>query len=198
MIRSLHFDQQELLRELLSLHVPSGFDCDMTYGNGGFYPDGFDPPHCFDIEPLQRHVVKASSSALPVEDGAFNSVVFDPPFLTYVRGGRGHKDGKVAMAARFGGYYSYDELEKHYTETAAEAARVLRKGGVFVVKCQDIIHNHRMHCTHANMIRWCEAVGFRLKDLFVLGAKARMPGPQKGEQRHARVFHSYFLVFQKR
>lgn len=24
-----------------------------------------------------------------------------------------------------------------------------------------------------------------------------MPGPQKGQQRHARIWHSYFLVFQK-
>jgi hypothetical protein len=30
-----------------------------------------------------------------------------------------------------------------------------------------------------------------------LPAKFRMPGPQKGTQRHARIFHSYFLVFER-
>lgn len=66
-----------------------------------------------------------------------------------------------------------------------------------VFKCQDIIHNHRMHCTHYNVIKWAECEGFRLVDLFILTAKSRMPGPQKGKQRHARVWHSYFLVFEK-
>jgi hypothetical protein len=123
--------------------------------------------------------------------------MFDPPFLTYVKNGREHKDGKVQMTARFGGYWSYKELSDHYTQTIVEAARVLKCGGVFVVKCQDIIHNHKMHCTHANVIAWASEAGFRLRDLFVLAAKHRMPGPQKGKQKHARVFHSYFLVFER-
>lgn len=100
------------------------------------------------------------------------------------------------MAARFGGYYSYDQLESHYKATMRECSRILKHKGVLVFKCQDIIHNHRMHCTHASAIEWAREYGFRLKDLFVLGAKSRMPSPQKGQQRHARVFHSYFLVLQ--
>jgi hypothetical protein len=54
-----------------------------------------------------------------------------------------------------------------------------------------------MHATHVNVCNWAEHEGFRLLDLFILPAKSRMPGPQKGTQRHARVFHSYFLVFVK-
>jgi hypothetical protein len=54
-----------------------------------------------------------------------------------------------------------------------------------------------MHCTHARVITMAEIEGFRLLDLFVLLAKSRMPGPQKGQQRHARIWHSYFLVFEK-
>jgi hypothetical protein len=74
---------------------------------------------------------------------------------------------------------------------------VLKKGGKLVFKCQDIIHNHAMHCTHNRVINMAEIEGFRLLDLFILPARSRMPGPQKGTQRHARVWHSYFLVFRK-
>lgn len=197
MIRSVYDDQHEILQAIQTLHCPGGFQCDVTFGNGGFWKTLPRPTLCFDVTPLQAGVQQASSDHLPLDPESLDNLVFDPPFLTYVTGGRGHKDGVVAMTARFGGYYRYSELEDHYVGTISEAFRVLRKNGVLVVKCQDIIHNHRMHCTHANTIQWAANEGFRLLDLFILVAKSRMPGPQKGTQRHARVWHSYFLVFRK-
>lgn len=197
MIRSVYYKQDEILDAIESLHAPGGFDADVTYGNGMFYKNRREPAHKFDIQPLFPDVVEASSVTLPLADRSIQSIMFDPPFLTYVRAGRDHKDGKVQMTARFGGYWSYDELTAHYQGTITEAARILSKGGVLVVKCQDIIHNHRMHCTHANVIQWAAERGFRLRDLFVLAAKHRMPGPQKGKQKHARIYHSYFLVLER-
>lgn len=196
-IKSASTDQDEILQGIISLHCPDGFDCDMTYGNGVFYKNIPQPRLKFDIDPQVEGVEKACSRMLPLEYQSINSAVFDPPFLTYVRAGR-DGNGSMAMAKRFSGYWRYDELEDHYQETISEASRVLKKGGVFVVKCQDIIHNHKMHCTHANVILWAEMEGFRLLDLFVLNAKHRMPSPNRaGKQKHARIFHSYFLVFKK-
>lgn len=196
-VRSIYFTQKEILDAIERLHCPGGFEADVTYGNGMFYKDRAPPRLKFDIQPLFDDVVGACSSSLPIDAASIGSLMFDPPFLTYVKAGREHKDGKVQMTARFGGYWSYDDLASHYRGTIIEAGRVLRTGGVFVVKCQDIIHNHRMHCTHAMVIDMAIEAGFRLKDLFVLAAKHRMPGPQKGRQRHARIFHSYFLVFER-
>lgn len=196
-VKSIYYDQKEILGAIQSLHCPEGFDVDVTYGNGVFYSEGKRPSHCFDIQPLHEGVVQACSTRLPLADRSVRSVVFDPPFLTYVRNGRDHKDGAVRMTARFGGYWTYGELTDHYRGTLKEAARILQPGGVMVVKCQDIIHNHKMHCTHANVIAWAQEFGFRLRDLFVLAAKHRMPGPQKGTQRHARIYHSYFLVLER-
>lgn len=197
-IRSVNDNQHALLSDLLRLHVPEGLECDVTFGNGSFYKHGIQQPRLrFDIDPQVPDVVRANSCALPLPDASIGSLMFDPPFLTYVKRGRSHKAGGVAMSARFGGYYSYDELEAHYHGTITEAARVLRDRGRMVFKCQDIIHNHRMHCTHARVIASAERSGFRLLDLFVLAAKHRMPSPQKGTQRHARVFHSYFLAFER-
>jgi hypothetical protein len=195
-IRSVYDNQDDILRGIQQLHCPEGFECDMTYGNGAFWKNLPRPKYCFDITPLHDGVIQADSRMLPLEPNTLSNCVFDPPFLTYVKNGRDH-NSKVAMTTRFGGYYRYEELEEHYRATLSEAWRVLKPGGVMVFKCQDVIHNHRMHCTHVNVVNWAEYEGFRLLDLFILTARHRMPGPQKGQQRHARVFHSYFLVLEK-
>lgn len=196
-VRSVSEDQDEILDSIELLHCPDGFECDMTFGSGGFYKNRPRPKFCFDIDPQADFVTRACSMGLPLPDASVRSCVFDPPFLTYVKGGREHQGGAVAMSKRFGGYYTYAELEEHYLHSISEAYRVLTKRGILVVKCQDIIHNHRMHCTHYRVLMMAEVEGFRLRDLFVLTAKHRMPGPQAGQQRHARIFHSYFLVFEK-
>ena len=104
----------------------------------------------------------------------------------------------MLMSKRFGGYWTYEELSEHYKSTLDECARVLRPSGVLTFKCQDIVHNHKLQCTHANVIKWAESRGFRLLDLFILAAKHRLPAPNKaGKQKHARIFHSYFLVFSR-
>jgi hypothetical protein len=196
-IRSVYDSQEELLDAVIGLHFPDGLDADLTYGNGAFYKKRERPALAFDISPQADGVIAACSTKLPLQGESVSGVVFDPPFLTYVRAGR-DGNGSMAMAKRFAGYWRYDELEAHYVGTIKEAARVLKKGGRMLFKCQDIIHNHKMHCTHANVIGWAAAEGLRLKDLFILTAKHRMPSPNRaGKQKHARIFHSYFLVLEK-
>lgn len=196
-IKSVSYDQQEIIKSIMQLCGIERFDADLTYGNGQFWKDIEKPVNRFDIdESLQDLTAACSSVSTPLADNSISSCMFDPPFLTYVRAGR-EGNGSMVMAKRFAGYWRYDELAGHYQQTAKEAARILSKKGIFVVKCQDIIHNHKMHCTHANMIDWCSD-WFRLKDLFVLPAKHRMPSPNRtGSQKHARIFHSYFLVFER-
>lgn len=199
-IKSVSYDQNEILRSIMELCGIDRFDADVTYGNGKFYTDIEKPVFCGDISPQVEGVTECSSDDLPLDDSSISSLVFDPPFLTYVRAAR-EGNGNMVMAKRFGGYWRYDELEAHYKSTLTEAYRVLKKGGIMVFKCQDIIHNHKMHCTHANVINWAGGM-FRLKDLFILPAKHRMPIPeQKGaakkQQKHARIYHSYFLVLER-
>jgi hypothetical protein len=197
LIRSIYEDQNEILDAIELLHCPEGFQCDVTYGNGAFWKNRKKPDYCFDIEPMADHVVKADSGLLPLQPDTLNNIVFDPPFLTYVRKNR-EGNGKMIMSNRFSGYWRYDELEDHYRNTISEANRVLKPMGKLVFKCQDIIHNHKMHCTHYRVIMMAEVEGFRLVDLFILEAKHRLPAPnRKGAQKHARIFHSYFLVFEK-
>lgn len=197
-VKSIDFDQLKILDDIRYLHNDGNqFQVDLTYGNGQFYKGQKQPEFCLDIDPLQDHVINSCSTNTPFSDNQIQSVVFDPPFLTYVRAARGG-NGNMVMSKRFSGYWRYDELEDHYKKTLLETSRILKKKGVMVFKCQDIIHNHKMHCTHANVILWAQKVGLRLKDLFVLGAKNRMPAPNRnGKQKHARIHHCYFLVFIK-
>ena len=195
-LRSVSYDQIEILKSIMTLCKIDRFCADVTYGNGGFYKDIPKPEHRFDLDGDLDGVTQADSTALPLGGESISSLVFDPPFLTYVRAAR-EGNGNMVMAKRFAGYWRYDELESHYIGTIKEAHRVLKKKGIMVIKCQDIIHNHKMHCTHVNVINWAAGM-FRLKDLFVLPAKHRMPSPnRKGVQKHARVFHSYFLVLER-
>jgi tRNA G10 N-methylase Trm11 len=197
-VPSLQYEQGVILTDILNLHGngASQYDVDVTFGSGVFYktcPD-IAPRLRFDLDPQVAGVVEADSRNLPVETGSLNSVVFDPPFLTYVRAGR-EGNGSMVMAKRFAGYWTYGELTDHYVETLKEGRRVLQRGGIMVVKCQDIVHNHRLHLTHMMVIQEAEKMGFRAKDLFVLGATHRMPSPnRKGTQKHSRIFHSYFIV----
>ena len=197
-IKSVSYDQAEILQSIMKLCNIERFCVDVTYGNGQFYKKIPQPIRRFDLDGSLDNVEQASSDNLPLETSSIKSLVFDPPFLTYVKAARKHNS---IMAKRFGGYWRYDELEDHYKATIKEAARILEHKGVMVFKCQDVIHNHKMHCTHANVISWA-ADFFRLKDLFVLPAKHRMSMPEKdGEkkrtQKHARIFHSYFLVLER-
>ena len=200
MIRSVYYDQTEILKSIMELCNIERFCADVTYGNGKFYSDIPEPVHKFDISPQVPNVIEACSTWLPLPIHSIKSLVFDPPFLTYVRAAR-EGNGNMIMAKRFGGYWRYDELEKHYRDTLRESHRVLEKKGIMIFKCQDIIHNHKMHCTHLNVMEWSKGL-FRLKDLFILPAKSRMPIPQqegtkKKVQKHARIFHSYFMVLEK-
>lgn len=195
--KTVSSDQQEILRWIRELHAPDGFDVDATYGNGSFWKGLPPPARRFDLDPDLAGCETASSDALPLADASVRSIVFDPPFLTYVRAAR-EGNGNMVMARRFAGYWRYDELEEHYRASLCEFSRCLARKGVVVFKCQDIIHNHRMHATHINVVAWATEHGFRLKDLFILTAKHRMPRPnRKGPPQHARIHHCYFLVLEK-
>ena len=54
LVRSIGYDQGEIIRNILRLHVPEGrIDCDPTFSTGAFYNGtGVDPPALrFDIKP---------------------------------------------------------------------------------------------------------------------------------------------------
>lgn len=196
-IKSISDNQSEILKSIIDLHCPDGIDVDLTYGNGCFYKEIEKPFRCYDLEPLHPFIIEADSRNMPIAKESCKSIIYDPPFLTYVRRKR-TGNGKMVMARRFSGYWSYDDLKEDYTQTLNEVSRILAVKGILIFKCQDIVHNHRLHLTHLNVIEWAKVCNLRVKDLFILTANHRMPRiNKKGIQKHARIWHSYFIVFQK-
>ena len=185
---------------ILSLYVaPGSTVADVTYGKGVFWrkvPEG-----AFHLLPSDLST-GTDCRKLPYEDGSIDCVVFDPLYM-HTPGGTAHVNHQ-----NYEGYYKNNKAnsDKKYHEavldlyfTAAhEALRVLRSGGIYIVKCQDEVCANQQRLTHVEIINELARHGFVAEDLFVV-VRTGKPGVSRLlKQAHARKNHSYFLVFLKR
>ncbi len=75
--------------------------------------------------------------------------------------------------------------------------RILKPGGLLLVKCQDEIESARQRMSHIEIHDIAvHELGLTVKDLFVVTPKTK-PVVQFKRQRHARKNHSYLWVFRK-
>lgn len=102
------------------------------------------------------------------------------------------------MGKRFHGFRYVKDLWEWYDKCLVEFYRVLGKNGVLIFKCQDTVSSGKQHLSHVHIINEAENIGFYTKDLFILLAKTRIMGHNHINQKHARKFHSYFIVFEKK
>ncbi len=201
LIKSISYDQGEIIRNILKLHSPTGkIDCDPTYSIGNFYKNtGVIPPqYKFDIRPQLDDVEYGDSRCLSLSDESIYCLMFDPPFLATTGASLTEKDDNNKINKRFGVYPNEKELHQFYIDSLIEAYRVLKPNGILIFKCQDKISSGKQYMTHCFI--WQEAIklGFYPKDLFILLAKNRIVANwQLKNQKNARKFHSYFWVFKK-
>jgi len=201
-IKSISKNQHDIIKDIISLHVPSGIiDCDCTYSSGKFYTPkhGIErPKHVFDIEPKFDYVVKADCKDLPLENGSINSMMFDPPFIISSGPSMDSNNDKQNMThRRFSSFKNPKELFETYEGAIKEAYRVLNNSGVLIFKCQDTVSGGKQYFTHCWIMNKAYEMGFYPKDLFVLEGKSRLISGKHANQKHARKFHSYFWVFTK-
>lgn len=202
-IRTVSDDQEQIILDILKLHVPSGvIDVDPTYSKGVFYKNGFvpDPPHKFDLYPQTDDTIEASADNLPMHGESVSCVMFDPPFVISGKTWEESKDDSCATTKRFGCFYSIQDLWRFYHNSLEEFHRILQKDGILIFKCQDTITSGKNYMSHCEIYSMASQMGFYAKDLFILTAKNRMNsfGGRWKTQQHARKYHSYFWVFQKR
>ena len=200
LVKNISYDQGEIIRNILRLHVPGGrIDCDPTFSIGGFYKGtGIEAPALrFDIAPQTEGVVQADARHLPLEDESISCMMFDPPFLATT--GKSLREGTGNIInRRFGVFSNEDELFRFYRDALAEAYRVLKQEGVLIFKIQDKVSSGKQYMTHVFVVNTAVETGFYPKDLFVLLAKNRLVADwQTKHQKHARKYHCYFLVFRK-
>lgn len=201
MIKSISYDQSEIIRGILDLHVPNQkIDVDPTYSKGNFYNDtGIEQPiYKFDICPQCPGVEYGDSRCLPLEDESVECEMFDPPFLATTGQSLVSNKRNNMINKRFGVYPSEQKLHQFYVDSLKEAYRILKPNGILIFKCQDKISSGKQYLSHVFIINEAVKIGFYPKDLFVLLAKTRITAQwQMKNQKNARKFHSYFLVLQK-
>lgn len=192
LVKSVSDSQDEILRWIMQLYAPDGFDLDPTYSKGVFYKNIPEPRLKFDLKPQTKDVKQANCTDLPIDDNSVSSVIFDPPFIFGHHGGLGTK----AMERRFGSFYNFAELKDMYRKSLKEFWRVLKKKGYLFFKCQDLTDS-KTTMTHCLVYNWAKAAGFYPQDIFILATKNRIIYKPNATQRHARKFHSYWWVFKK-
>ena len=196
MIKTISYDQSEIIANILKLHCPQGIELDPTYSKGNFYKKSEipQPLEKFDLYPQTKDTLQADAANLPHLDGQVGSIMFDPPFVA----GHTRKKPSGIIGERFHGFPYVSDLWVWYEQCLKEFYRVLEPNGVLIFKCQDTVSSGKQWLSHVHIINEAEKLGFYTKDLFILLAKTRIVGHNHKNQKHARKFHSYFLVFIKK
>lgn len=205
-IRSLSYDQTQIIKDIIKLHAPNGkIDLDTTYSRGMFYHNRYgvstgieEPEYKFDLYPCREDVIQGDSRNLPLEDNSISCEMFDPPFLATSGKSLEVEDGRNLMAHRFGVYPNEESLHQFYIDSMKEAYRILKDNGVLIFKCQDKIAHGKQYMSHVFIMNEAVKLGFYPVDLFILGANVRLVADwQARNQKHARKYHCYFWVFKK-
>lgn len=199
MVKSISYNEQEIIQGILKLHCSYPIQVDPTYSKGNFYRGNFpEPEYKFDLNPQRPDVIKANAENLPLDSGSINTIMFDPPFLATTGKSLTEDTGSNKINKRFGVYPNERELHTFYTNALIEFYRILKTGGVLIFKCQDKVSSGKQYLSHYFIINEAQRMGYYCKDMFILMAKNRIVADwQLRNQKHARKFHSYFLVFEK-
>jgi hypothetical protein len=185
---------------ILSLYVePGSVVADVTYGKGVFWRRV--PKDAYDLRPTDL-ADGIDCRDLPYKDASIDCVVFGPPYM-HTPGGTAHINHQS-----YEGYYKnnqaasdkkyHDAVLDLYFAAAREAWRVLRDGGIYIVKSQDEVCANQQRLTHVEIINELHQYGFVTEDLFVVVRKAKPGVSRLLTQAHARKNHSYFIVLIKR
>ena len=199
LIKSISYDQHDIINSIIKLHCKTNIELDPTYGNGNFYKDKVkEPKFKFDITPKFNDVIKADVTILPVKNNSITTVIFDPPFLATKGKSLKIDNGSNVINKRFGVFPTEKELHSFYINSLKELYRILKLKGVLIFKCQDKISSGTQYLSHNLIINEAEKIGFYIKDIFILLAKQRIIADwQLKNQKNARKFHCYFLVLEK-
>ncbi len=184
-------ENSELLPLILDLYVPAGGRvADVTYGEGTFWKEiDFDDYEFLasDIEPRGR-AIEADFGNLPYETNSIDALIFDPPYkLT------GTPEETDQYRNETGGYKN---VQQFYEAGIGEAARVLKEGGLLIVKCMDQVVSGKQQWYHKKVYDIAMPYAMLAEDLFVLVRPTATPQPH-ARQLHARKNHSFFWVFRK-
>ncbi len=197
----------DVFPKILQLHVPEGATiADVTFGLGVFWRNVPENKYRVYGTDLKTGV---DFRNLPYENQSIDCIVLDPPYMEGLLRKSSEALAGQGVYVSFRNAYSngkgsdnqpkwHDAVLDLYYQAGEEVNRVLKKGGVFIVKCQDEVSANVQRLTHVELIKHFENIGFYTKDLFVIVRSNRASVSRIFKQIHARKNHSYFLVFIKK
>src|SRR5438874_244664 len=144
----------DVFPQVLKLYVPKGSTvADVTYGKGVFWKKIEKTDYELKATDLKDGI---DCGKLPYKDATIDCVVFDPPYM-HTPGGTAHQNHQNFESYYYNNGTSHSEKKYHeavldlYFRGSSEAYRVLRPGGVFIVKCQDEVCANKQRMTHVEI-----------------------------------------------
>lgn len=202
-------NNEDIFPLILQLYVREGAEvADVTYGRGVFWKKVDKSKYTLYFSDIKTGI---DCRSLPYADRSMDCVVIDPPYMEgfyrrnseHLAGGGNYSsfrdaysDGSVYEQSTGAPRYHGAVLDMYFS-AGCEALRVLRKGGILIVKCQDEVSANKQHLTHVEIINEYCRHGLKVEDLFIMMRNNRPSISRLQKQVHARKNHSYFLVFRK-
>jgi len=171
---------------------------DPTYGKGNWWTK-WQPDRLVtsDLSPsLSTTDLQADFTYLPFQAATFDAVTYDPPYVCV--GGR-RTSGIESMYDAYGLIRAPStpaDLQALIDAGLAECERVLRSGGMLLVKCQSYVSSGKLWPGVYYTQQWANVLDLELVDML---QHISGPRPQPGGRRqvHARNNYSTLLVLRK-
>ena len=182
----------DLLPHILDMYVREGSTiADVTFGKGAFWRNTDMSKYTLLASDLMEGLapLRVDFRSLSYEAESIDVLVLDPPYMhdTKPRGTNYPSDHYNNNNT------SHASVIRLYAGGILEAARVLKKGGLILVKSQDETEASKQRFSHVELIQLLDMFGFTVIDLFVL-VQTSPPILQIKEQKSARKNHSYMLI----
>ena len=163
---------------------------DTNYGAGRFWRGTFWP--IVSLDSSTPADIKADNRWLPFLPESFDVVVYDPPHLAERHIGAEYG----GMQALYGQGTGSESMAGDFPLFLAEAARVLRPGGVLLAKLTDNVHRGKNQWEHFAFMLYASDI-LQVCDLIIKTRKGPMMDPKWKNAYHARKRHCFWIICRK-
>lgn len=194
----------ELIADVARLYLDDDMlMLDPTYGRGTWWKK-WRPRHLVTVDLYKSADLCADFRDLPFDDASFDAVAFDPPYVC--AGGR-TTTGMADMHDRYGltlAPTTARGVQETINEGLAEMHRVVKPGGLVLVKMQDYVSSGSLWLGTFHTMNHALGIGFKVVDRFEHITKPRpQPKRQRADgtptkQLHARRNLSTLFVLKRR
>lgn len=180
----------ELVRDVALLYLRQDMEaCDVTYGRGNWWTM-WKPTSLVAHDKYTYDAIDFRD--LPEEDGTYDLVAFDPPYKLNGTPELGDFDDRYGVDKTM----TWQERHAMIGEGIEECARVLRRGGILLLKCQDQVCSGKIRWQTDEFTDRAETVGLMKVDRFDMTGGGRKQ-PVGRRQVHAHGRPSTLLVLRK-